>query len=331
MKSPTLTLFAAFLGFGLFGFSAACGDDVAGAPDTGVTDTGGDGGEVSPPECDAPEDCAAILGAPGVCQVAACVSGQCAFRPASAATACDDHDPCTSGDACGVGGCVGTAVTCDDQNACTRDQCTAGVGCAHVVLGGACDDADACTTGDRCQDGACAGLGVPGCGGTDLCGDGGCTGAETCATCPADCSPIGIGACGGTCNPAAPTACAPNFACVPSASGGEGACVGQAVACNPIAQTGCAAGESCLPLVAPGAGGTAFLCAPSGARVAGDACGAQSDCGPHLWCASGVCRAACDPATATCTGGVCRDVSIQFGLGTGAIGACDTTCGDGAC
>jgi len=336
---------------------AACGDDAAGDKDTAeasdlvsdgadtaedADDTIGPDGddiasdttviEVGPRECDEASDCEALIGAPGECQLVACVSGQCVLRLAAAGADCDDHDPCTTDDACTAGVCGGAAADCDDGNACTLDVCVSAVGCVHVASAGACDDADDCTTGDSCSAGSCAGLAVPGCDG-EVCGDGACTGQETCATCALDCSPLGLGTCGGGCNPAATTTtCAPNFACLPSPSGGQGACVGQATACDVNAQTGCGAGESCLPLAGEGIGGVAFVCAPGGARAADEACGTQDDCGPTLLCDDGACRAACDPASPACSGGgLCRDVSMQFGLATGALGACDPACGDGTC
>ncbi len=146
------SMFAAWAG-------SACGDDPATDHDTTPpSDTTSEVGEVGPAECDDPSDCAALVGAPGACQLVACVSGQCALRPATDGATCDDGDPCTTGDACAQSACVGAAAECDDANACTRDACAPGAGCVHVAIGGACDDGDACTTGDRCAAEVCAGL-----------------------------------------------------------------------------------------------------------------------------------------------------------------------------
>jgi len=52
--------------------------------------------------------------------------------------ACDDRDPCTTGDLCQAGACAGTPVpsgtSCDDGSGCTsQDVCTGGV-CAGVIM-----------------------------------------------------------------------------------------------------------------------------------------------------------------------------------------------------
>lgn len=82
----------------------------------------------------------------------------CVHTPNSAP--CDDWDPCTIGDRCGDGVCLGTpGSACDDGNPCTADTCNPSLPdlCLHESLAGPCDDGLACTTGDACQDGACAG------------------------------------------------------------------------------------------------------------------------------------------------------------------------------
>ena len=73
-----------------------------------------------------------------------------------AGAACDDGDPCTGGDICDKGGCLGDAeAACDDGNPCTTDSCTAASGCSHANTSGGCDDGDACTVGDTCANGSC--------------------------------------------------------------------------------------------------------------------------------------------------------------------------------
>ena len=48
--------------------------------------------------------------------------------------ACDDGNPCTTGDWCAVGACQsGTAVNCDDGNPCTTDKCASAAGKAGCV------------------------------------------------------------------------------------------------------------------------------------------------------------------------------------------------------
>ncbi len=110
-----------------------------------------------------------------VCTKDACdpLSG-CVFLPVGA-TVCDDDDPCTLGDTCKTGACVGGQgkLTCDDGNPCTFDTCKAKLGCAFdakPLAGSLCDDGDVCTHQDSCKGGACAGL-------TKSCDDG-----EPCTT-----------------------------------------------------------------------------------------------------------------------------------------------------
>ena len=71
---------------------------------------------------------------------------------------CNDNDPCTTGDSCATGVCMGTAKNCDDGNPCTDDTCDA-TGCHNTATGGPCDDGNACTSGDICSAGVCSGKG----------------------------------------------------------------------------------------------------------------------------------------------------------------------------
>jgi len=110
---------------------------------------------------------------------------------------CQDNDPCTYGDACHQGACVGTPIGCDDGISCTEDSCDGQGGCRHFLRpgfcliegvcheegaadplnpcrrcrtlysatawtpttqGGECDDGQPCTRDDRCVDGVCAGI-----------------------------------------------------------------------------------------------------------------------------------------------------------------------------
>ena len=81
--------------------------------------------------------------------------------------ACDDGSPCTSGDACKDGKCVGEgSADCDDNNICTTDYCTKAGGCVNDPNAQACDDGDPCTTGEQCKNNTCeAGI-------TTVCDDG---------------------------------------------------------------------------------------------------------------------------------------------------------------
>ena len=68
---------------------------------------------------------------------------------------CDDGDPCTGGDACAAGKCVGTLKDCDDNNSCTKDSCDGAKGCVNVATADKCDDGVECTVGDACAAGKC--------------------------------------------------------------------------------------------------------------------------------------------------------------------------------
>ncbi len=72
------------------------------------------------------------------------------------ALSCDDHNPCTTGDTCVRGVCVGGAPPdCNDDNPCTNDTCDPAEGCVHVANTAPCDDGNPCTVGDRCADREC--------------------------------------------------------------------------------------------------------------------------------------------------------------------------------
>jgi len=71
--------------------------------------------------------------------------------------ACDDRDPCTTGDTCTDAVCVGPTSMCDDGNACTIDLCDETGSCSHGAVSGSCDDGDACSVDDTCHDTVCTG------------------------------------------------------------------------------------------------------------------------------------------------------------------------------
>lgn len=83
--------------------------------------------------------------------------------PGSDGSPCDDHNPCTSSDACQAGACGGTPVgngtPCNDGNVCTApDTCQSGACSSSPVANGTpCDDGDPCSRPDTCQVGSCAG------------------------------------------------------------------------------------------------------------------------------------------------------------------------------
>jgi hypothetical protein len=109
------------------------------------------------------------------CTADACDSKVGCVHLATAAT-CSDGSPCTSGEACQGGACVGgKAAQCDDGKPCTTDGCDPATGvCVWTAAGGACEDGDPCTVGDMCKGANCV------TGAKKLCNDGeGCT-VDTC-------------------------------------------------------------------------------------------------------------------------------------------------------
>ena len=89
---------------------------------------------------------------------------------------CDDGDPCTTGDQCSGGACVGMMPDCDDGNECTNDFCDpsrGGCDNARARDGTTCRDGLYCTIGDACQDGVCTGGGARDCPTPCSCDEGG--------------------------------------------------------------------------------------------------------------------------------------------------------------
>jgi hypothetical protein len=69
--------------------------------------------------------------------------------------ACDDGDPCTSGDLCAGGLCQGKPLVCGPSgNPCSELSCVDG-DCVPSPLDGPCDDASVCTLGETCIEGIC--------------------------------------------------------------------------------------------------------------------------------------------------------------------------------
>ena len=78
--------------------------------------------------------------------------------------ACNDGNPCTIGDVCQGGLCIGPLpLDCDDGNPCTDDYCTVEDGCLNVVNNAPCSDGNPCTTFDTCLNGICVGLAETSC------------------------------------------------------------------------------------------------------------------------------------------------------------------------
>jgi hypothetical protein len=73
---------------------------------------------------------------------------------------CSDRDPCTRGDECTAGLCLGRERACNDRDPCTIDACDpVGGGCLNSPApdGSPCNDRDPCTEPDQCRDGVCGG------------------------------------------------------------------------------------------------------------------------------------------------------------------------------
>ena len=106
--------------------------------------------------------------------------------------ACDDGDPCTTGELCGAMACAsGLATDCDDGNPCTTNACVAELvtalsdGCTVTAIGGLCSDDDKCTLLDECVDGYCVPGNPPDCDDQNSCTDDSCDpGSGKCQSVP---------------------------------------------------------------------------------------------------------------------------------------------------
>jgi cysteine-rich repeat protein len=92
----------------------------------------GDGAVIGTEQCD---DGAANGSAKGCC------SERCMFR--APGSECDDHQPCTAGDACNASGrCKSSGpVDCSDGDACTNDVCDPQSGCQYTFRPPPCNAA----------------------------------------------------------------------------------------------------------------------------------------------------------------------------------------------
>jgi hypothetical protein len=121
-------------------------------------------------------ECLTGFQADGVCCSTACAGGPCDACSVSAGAlvdgecapkdgvACDDGDPCTTGDTCSGATCVGATPkdcppldACHDQGACDTEtgNCIA----VPKADGATCDDSNPCTV-DACKSGVCVGVSV---------------------------------------------------------------------------------------------------------------------------------------------------------------------------
>ena len=245
---------------------------------------------------------------------------------------CDDGIPCTTGDTCSGGVCVGIAVVCpDDGNPCTSSgTCISGV-CVYANTTAACDDADACTNASTCVDGICVGSNML------TCPDSGslCTDAGTCIA--------------GVCVYANNTAvCDDGLFCTVSDRCAGGVCVGTARNCsdgNACTDDLCDNNTSqCLHMDNTIACDDSLFCTVDD-RCAGSVCvGAARNCSDDNACTDDPCdedlnqclhvdnTIACDDdlfctVDDRCVGGVCVGAARNCSDGN----ACtDDSCDDGA-
>jgi len=272
----------------------------------------------NPVVCTAQDQCHAV----GVCNPA---TGVCSNPAKANGAGCDDGNPCTQGDACQAGTCVGgTPVTCVAVDAChLAGVCDPATGqCSNPVKanGTACDDGSACTQSDTCQGGICTGSTPVVCAATDQCHDiGVCNPATGVCSNPAK-------ATGAGCNDGNP--CTLTDACQ------AGACVGGTpVVCAPL--DACHSAGVCDPATGlcsnpPKANGVACedgnLCTQSGACSNGTCVGSN----PIMCTATDQCHDAgtCNPSTGVCSnppkadGTACEDGNLCTQSSACSGGAC---------
>ncbi|MCB9850760.1 MAG: hypothetical protein H6817_08650 [Phycisphaerales bacterium] len=307
-------------------------------------------------------DCTAM---DGECSIGACnpASGACEPIAINENAGCNDGDPCTLGETCQSGECLGAPKDCSSED----DTCNVGV-CNPVTGvceplpandGAPCNDGDNCTVEDFCSNGLCVAyerdcsavedacnVGV--CVGTSgicepvpaneggLCDDGdactvddACTGGG-CVGDPKDCSQFddacNVGLCIGT-----------TGVCVPSPAIEAGGCDdGDACTINDSCTNGICAGEpvdcshlddACNVGVCVGSTG---IC-EAVPRNEGGTCDDGDACTINDACASGVCEGTlrdCSSLDAGCTLGVCNPSDGScFAQPVGEGGACND--GDG--
>ncbi len=273
--------------------TAACDDQ---DPCT-VGDTCADGACVS----GTPMDCSALS---DVCHTGVCQDGTCVAIEET--WACDDQDPCTTGDVCTGGTCKGTPLDCSAlSDACHVGVCENGACVAKPLTGNACDDGDACTVNDTCQNGTCVGQAKDCSNLDDACHHGVCS--------------------GGTCVAQALTgnACDDGNACTVGDVCQNGTCVGQPMDCSNLddaCHTGACVGGTCVAQALTG-----NPCDDGDACTVGDTCqngtcvGQAKDCSAMSdQCNDGVCVGgtctkqprtgnACDDGNACTVGDTCQN------------------------
>ena len=243
--------------------------------------------------------------------------------------ACDDSEPCTSGDVCAGGVCTaGGPTVCDDGNACTADSCILGTGCSYTAI--VCDDGNACTVdscnpvsgcitvpldcddGNPCTNDACnpvsGCVNIPNtdpCDDADTCTTNDVCAAGSCAGGPALVCNDANGCTDDSCDPASGCvnannvdACDDANACTTNDTCAAGSCVGgAALDCNDA--NGCT-DDSCDPASGCVNANNVDACDDANACTTNDTCAAGSCVGgAALACNDGnVCTDdSCDPAS----------------------------------
>jgi hypothetical protein len=123
---------------------------------------------------------------------------ECSFPSRPEGAACDDHNGCTTGEACHAGVCSGgTSITCAATDSChDAGVCNPSSGlCSNPAKanGTSCNDGSLCTSGDACQAGACSGTAITCAGGADACHPGVCDAATGSCVNPNACTLYGTG------------------------------------------------------------------------------------------------------------------------------------------
>jgi hypothetical protein len=253
-------------------------------------------------------DAATVVACPpaGPCRANLCepTTGECAAVLLGDDATCDDSNPCTSGDRCAAGACVGSTGGC---------PCAVDTDCGGYVGAGY----DFCQGPLRCIGGACAPDGVQAV--TCLGGaDGGCL-TEACD--PA------TGLCASVARPDG-TGCESAVACAPAGTCAKGVCATGAPDCddlNPCTVDSCAGEAGCQHL--PVAGG----CDDGDPCTAGETCasglcvpGAPLACDDLESCTADV----CDPVAGGCVfsplpdGAACQGADLCLGGGACLAGYC---------
>ncbi len=206
------------------------------------------------------------------CLKGACLGTPACGMPCSAATDCDDGDPCSHDFCTGAAGCSHTAKNCEDGNVCTTDVCSSQTGeCLSFFINAPCAVAKmAVCASATCENGACVTTPLPlgssctdgdPCTSDDTCLINGCVGKPKCPgdqnACTSDCAPL-TGACDYA--PIADgTACDDGEPCTTVDVCSAGSCVGSvppvcAADNNPCtaATATCVNGWGCNPPLADG-------------------------------------------------------------------------------